>query len=78
MVEIIPLPYGERPSVKTLKPPCAVFEWKPYGERRVTDMPGIGRWHHIPDKEFDVMADSAENMADQIGYERVYIIGRPG
>jgi hypothetical protein len=29
-------------------------------------------------QEFDVMADSAENMADQIGYERVYIIGRPG
>jgi len=77
MAEIIHLPHGEQPSIESLEPPCAVFEWKAYGEYEVTDMPGIGRWHHIPDEEFDMMVSKAENMADQIGYQRVYVIGRP-
>ena len=74
MPEIIHLPYGTKPSPDG---PCAVIEWKDGGSPENRPMPGSGSWQTVPDPLFDSLARAAENMADHVGYDRVYIIGRP-
>lgn len=77
MAEILKLPYGQTLTLDDLHPPCAVYQWKRAGKLEVEQIPGVGTWSYIPDDKFDWMVASADGMAKQLTYERVYIIGRP-
>ncbi len=74
MAEIIHLAPDERPS---FDPSTAVYQWMPDGALREKQIAGSGSWYYIPDYLFDQMVAAAGRVADDLGFDRVYIMGCP-
>ncbi|AWN37665.1 hypothetical protein [Methylobacterium radiodurans] len=74
MAEIIRLQPGEEPPAGEK---YILFEWMPSGK-----MQSLGALHgsvqRVPDGRFDAEVAKAPEMADFLGYQKVYVRGRPG
>lgn len=73
MAEIIHLQPGVEPPVDEK---YILFEWKPSGERE-SIRALHGSVQRVPDGLFDGAVAGANKMADDLGYQKVYVRGRP-